>query len=389
MRMLLKNALIMAASACLILFWLSKLTLSASAGDPPPADLLPVHSNLSFHEASDQPSNSWSVKLTSDQEERAQKLYQQSVVITAHDHCFHPLDFKRLDGSGVTVRTLKLTTDGIFWWDGRRYQIQSEVNGWKERGLKALELIEKQADESSGNIVIVKTVADIYRAKAEGKLGVTLSFEGGRPLEGVLENLELYYSRGLRDLQLFWAVPNALKTGDGLLSAFGESVIREMNRLGIVIDLSHMSASAFEQAMAATTDPVIVSHCATSLSFKEIAGGTDFLDLPTIQRIAANEGVICLHFYTGYIRPRHGPNSTVEDLVDHIEFVRDAVGIEFVGLGSDYFPETGARYVEGVEGMQGMINIVREMVRRGFSDVEIEKVLGLNLIRVYERVWSD
>ena len=97
-----------------------------------------------------------------------------------------------------------------------------------------------------------------------------------------------------------------------------------------------------------------------------------------------------MHFMNGYIHPRHGTEfATVEDLVDHIDHIRQVAGIDYVGLGPDYSPMKEFRWVEGAERFAGMPNVAREMVRRGYSATEIRKVLGLNLMRVYRKVWGD
>lgn len=358
---------------------------------PPPADVLPLKPELPCSAVSPTPLNAYRVELTAEQEKRALALYGRSIVITAHDHCFHPGDFRDMEAGGITVRTIKPTVDGIFWLGHKRYRIESEVAGWEQRGKIAIGIIEEEARNSGGKILIVRRVADIERAKRAHKLGVILSFEGARPLGGKLENVRRFYDLGLRELQLYWAVPSPLKNPDGTLSALGLQVIREMDRLGIVIDLSHMSAAAFEQAIAATHNPVVLSHCAvaTVSEGKPNSEGTDQLGDDTIRAMAKNGGVICLHFYEGYIHPHHGPHATVEDLVDHMDYIKRLVGIDYVALGTDYFPEEGYRWIEGAENMRGMPNVAREMVRRGYTDQEIQRVMGSNLMRVYRKVWKN
>ena len=107
-----------------------------------------------------------------------------------------------------------------------------------------------------------------------------------------------------------------------------------------------------------------------------------------MRAIAKNGGAICLHFYQGYIRPHHGSRSTVEDLVDNMDYIKKLVGVNYIALGTDYFPEKGYPWIRGSETMRDMPNVAREMVRRGYTDDEIQKVLGLNLVRVYRRVWQ-
>jgi membrane dipeptidase len=362
--------------------------VQAQQASSPRADRLPLQPDMPCSAVvTPEP---YTVPLSEAQEKRAQAVYKKSIVITAHDHCFHPDDFRDQERAGITVRTIKLTTDGIYWQDAARHDIGSEVEGWLERGRMAIEILTKNLAAAGGKTVVVRSIGDIRRAKQEGKQGVIISFEGGRPLEGRLENLKEFYERGLRDMQLFWAVPSPLKTRDNRFSDFGLQVIREMNRLGIVADLSHLRAPAFDQAISTTRDPIIVSHCAIqAVSGANASGGTDQLNDDTIRAIAKNGGVICLHFYQGYIRPRHGTRSSVEDLAEHADHIRQLVGIDHVALGVDFFPEKTYPWIRGSEEMSGMINVARELVRRGYTDAEIEKVLGGNLMRIYERVWKQ
>ena len=293
-----------------------------------------------------------------------------------------------MEAAGITVRTIKPTVDGIYITGAKRYRIDEAVDGWFERGSKALDILDSRIAESRGKVSVIRSVGDIERAKREHKLGIIYSLEGGRPLAGKLDNLEVFYKRGLREMQLFWAVPSPLKSPTQTLSDFGLAVLREMNRLGIVIDLSHMPDVTFQQAIDTTTAPIVISHCAVAAVSGVKSRGTDQLSDDAVRQVAKNGGAICLHFYEGYIRPRHGEHATVVDLVDHIDYIKRLVGIDSVALGSDYFPEKGWRFVEGVEKMRGVPNVVREMVHRGYSDEDIEKVLGRNLMRIYGKVWK-
>lgn len=355
----------------------------------PPADQLPLRPDMPCSGAVG--SDVYKLPLSDQQEKRAMAVYRRSIVITAHDHCYHPDDFRDQEQAGITIRTIKLTTDGIYWQGARRYAIENRIEGWKSRGRLALQLLQEQIAASKGKVILVRNVADIHRVKRQGKLGVIASFEGGRPLEGRLENLREFYSVGLRDMQTFWAVPSPLKTPENTPTEFGLAVIEGMNRLGIVVDLSHHTAAAFSKAISAAKRPVIISHGAmNAVSRAGMRGGTDHLDDNTLRAIASNGGVLCLHFYQGYIRPAPGKvRSTVDDLVSHMEHVKKVVGIDHVALGVDFFPEKGQTpWVQGLEKMQEMPNVARAMVQHGFSDEEIEKVLGGNLMRVYGQVWK-
>jgi len=339
----------------------------------------------------------YKVALSPLQEERALRVYRESLVILAHSHSVEPWDFEEMRESGIFAVILKVDVDGINVLNGTPRTDVPADEDWFSRGTRAVQRIQDLASQEANGILIVRSVDDLDRSKREGKVGIILSFEGARPLCGKLENVKHYYDLGLRELQLWWAVPNETKTPDQLeLNAFGLDVVRELNRLGIVIDLSHITGKAFAQAIATTRLPVIISHCAVNELYEKSASnnrsfsGTDLLNDATIRAMAGNGGLICVHFVTpDYIKARHGPKATVEDVVDHIAYIRDLVGIDYIGLGPDFFSEPGWRWVEGAGQMRLLPNIAREMVRRDFADEEIRKVLSRNLVRVFEANWAD
>ena len=365
---------------------LSGAFASAQSAGPPRADHLPVEPGLPCSAVAG--NSGFKVSLDAQQEARAQALYRQSIVITAHDHCYHQDDFRDQQAAGITARVIKASVDGIYFSGGKRYRIDEPVEGWFDRAGMIFDILDSRLAATRGEALRVRRADDIIRAKKQNKIGIIYGTEGARILGGKLDNVEALYRRGLREMQLFWAVPSPLKNSDGTISDFGLAVLREVNRLGIVLDLSHMKDAAFRQAMEATNQPVVASHCAVAAVSGAKPGGTDQLSDDTIRRITAAGGVICLHFYEGYIRPHHGEHPTVVDLVDHVDYIRKLAGIDYVALGVDYFPERGWRWIEGADAMTGMPNVVRELVRRGYSDEEIAKVVGLNLMRVYRKVWK-
>jgi membrane dipeptidase len=354
----------------------------------PPANTFPLETDLSCAQANDQPRNPFHVNLTRAQEAHAIALYRRSIVITAHDHCWTARDFDDQLKAGITAHVIKPLTDGYYRKGAERFTIDAEVAGWEERGKATMAILHDRAASSHGKIRIIRTVDDIVAVKRHRAAGMILSFEGGRPLGAKLQNLEMYYGLGLRELQLHWAISSPLKAVNGGLTPLAEDVIREMDRLGIVLDISHMPERTFSRALDLTRNPVVVSHCAVAFTERSKAPGTDALDDETIRRIAAKGGVICVHFLEGYIHPRHGAaHATVEDMVDHMDRIRQVAGVDYIGLGPDYSPMKGWRWIEGAETFAGMPNVVREMVRRGYTDEEIRKVLGGNLMRLYQAVW--
>jgi membrane dipeptidase len=326
------------------------------------------------------------IDLSAEDERRAQQLHQRSTVILAHDHLYRPEDLEAMRRGGVTAKVVKLTVDSIRWDEhGRRVPIE-EFEGWIRRGLEAMDAVYQYAEQRPDEVVIVRSAADILAAKRDRKIGLILSFEGPRPLEGSLEVLRAYYRLGLRQLQLTWAAPNQLIT-DGELNELGQQVVREMNRLGIVIDLSHLSDKAFWQVLEISQQPAIVSHTACHA----VSGTGDTLIDEKIRALAAKGGVVGLHFVSGYITARHGTQQpTLDDLIDHVAHIHSLVGIDHAALGGDYFPtapEDNWQWVKGIENMSEMPNVTRALVKRGYSDEEIQKVLGGNLLRLFREVW--
>ena len=346
---------------------------------------------------------SYKVPLTAAQEQRAQRLYRNSLVILAHVHCVETWDFTEMQRTGISAVILKVDTDGVNMVGGTR-ALNRKDEIWVPRATRSLSRIHELAKDPASKVLIARSTKDIERAKREGKVAIILSFEGAKPLLGKIDNLKRYFDLGLRELQLWWAVPNELKTPDNRqFSAFGEEVIRQMNSMGIVIDLSHITGQAFGRALELTKDPVIISHAGVGALYidpknpsannnptGQALSGTDHLNDAAIKAMAANGGAICVHFVTpAYISAKHGtPKATVVDLVDHIAYIRDLVGIDTVALGSDYFPEKGWDWIDGVGRMSLLMNVAREMVRRDFTDQQIEKVLGGNLMRVFNKVWK-
>jgi membrane dipeptidase len=362
---------------------------------PPPDDYNFIHPP-SLPCGDGDPDLSYNVPLSPQQEARAMDVYRRSFVILSHTHCVEPWDFEEMREAGITVAIVKLDIDGVNMLNGARSETLPGED-WFARGMREIPRINELVAQPDNNIRVVRTMADLYRAKREGKVGIILGFEGARPLAGKLENVKLYYDLGMRELQPWFALPNESKTADQLLfSDFGVAVLAEMDRLGILFDAELLTGQAFAQALSMAKKPMIISHCAVQEVYVKTAAGdesyqgTDMLNDVTIRAIAKNGGTMGMHFWTpDYIRPRHGTEkATLEDLVDHIAYIRDLVGSGHVSLGVDFFPERGWQLVQGAGRISQIPNVAREMVRREFDNEEISKILGGNLMRVFKANWG-
>jgi len=329
--------------------------------------------------------------LSESEEKRAISLHEQSMVILMHDHLPIIGDIPKMRAGGVTAKVYNLICDVEISGDFRASANQYE--GWAKRALAQLDqaINEIEADDK---VILALTANDIEKAKREGKIAILLGSEGGKLLEGELSLLRNFYRLGLRELQLTWAFENQIANSDRLTD-FGKDVIREMNRLGIIIDLTHIPQRAFGDVLALTKHPVIISHCAAR------GVSVDLAD-EQIKAIAQNDGVLGLHFYSTYMAKRSANGTiakdiSVSDLVDHIDYIVNLVGIDHVGLGADFFPIHGEwaefQQAQGTDSIKWIIedksymsDVTRELVFRGYSDSEIQKILGLNFLRVCRTV---
>ena len=342
-------------------------------------------------------------QLSEEEVRRAISLHEQSIIILMHDHLPIADDITKMRTGGVTAKVYNLICDVEISRNFRATANQYE--GWAKRALDEVNRSITEI-ESNDNVLLALTAEDIEKAKREGKIAILFGSEGGKLLEGELSlqkatddfvlPLRNFYRLGLRELQLTWAFENQLANSKGLTD-FGKDVVKEMNRLGIIIDLTHIPKRAFDDVLALTKHPVIISHCAAK------AVSADLSD-EQIRAIAQNGGVLGLHFYSTYMAKRLANGTVakdigVSDLVDHIDYIANLVGIDHVGLGADFFPTYGEwaefQKAQGtynikwvIEDKSAMPDVTRELVFRGYSDSEIRKILGLNFLRICHIVFE-
>jgi membrane dipeptidase len=284
----------------------------------------------------------------------------------------------------------------IYLWYGRLYEI----------GYDKLSLI--------------KSAADIKKAKDEKRAGIILGFQSGNQIEE-LGHISIFQRLGVRVTALSymygnWIADGPLESRNAGLTYFGEKVIDQLNELGIVIDLSHVGERSAMDAVEASKDPVILSHSNPKSLVNVARNAPDEL----IQAIAEKDGVIGIAalkwFIMGEEEDYRQLDCPIGKFVDHIKYAIDLVGINHVGLGLDvgdtlrrneerarfnvryphllkagWKPAQGPeeRYVPCLTDPTDAIQITKALVEEGFSDVEIQKILGLNLLRVFEKVWKD
>jgi len=322
--------------------------------------------------------------------ETARRIHGESVVLIMHDH--NPLgkEMPAMLRGGVTGLIHQLTVDIEI---GADFPSSADrLEGFAQRAFRSIDRARKAVLE--GNGVLALSAGDIEGAKRDGKPAIMLGNEGGKLLEGQLGLLERFHHLGLREMQLTWAVPNQLcrrRPPEMGLTDFGRDVVREMNRLGMLIDVSHLPAEALMEVLEESRDPVMLSH--------GNPGAEQPLDLH--KTMCEKGGVFGQHFYHSYLgwrAERKGRvHLKVEDLLEAIDYAARELGVDHVALGCDYFPSKGrwasfqraqgTRNIEWAIGdISKMPELTRGLVASGYSDFEIHKLLGGNLLRLCRRV---
>ncbi len=306
------------------------------------------------------------------------------------------------------------------------------LEGTGKSKLKAdsmIALVHKMVREWPDKFAFVASTTDISSQLGSGKIMLTMGLENGSPIENNLDNLEEFYNKGIRYITLAhykWnhisdSANDTIRKWNGL-SPFGEEVVREMNRLGIMVDVSHISDSAFYDVIKLSKAPVIASH--SSCRFF-IPGLERNMSDELIQTLAKHNGVIQINFGNFFLRPeiykqmedgdeflknyfehhnidpnsaeakeysrdyikKHPlPKATVKDVADHIDHVVKLVGVDYVGLGSDFNGVGKGNLPVGLENVSRLPNLVYELLVRGYKDENIKKILGGNLLRVWKQV---
>lgn len=255
----------------------------------------------------------------------------------------------------------------------------------------------------SDKFIIVKTVEDIFKAKLTNKLALGFWFQGSTPLANDINLIETYYALGIRQILLTYNTRNTI--GDGIfekndvgLSAFGHKVIEEMNRVGMLIDMSHAGIKTSLEVIDASTDPVIFSHSNAQGVNPHVRNLTN----EQIKAIANTNGLIGINGM-GLILGIEEP--TVEKYVQHINYISNLIGsTDNIALGLDliyfnemlpiFFEKSGLNYPKGYLGsMKGLQpeqldEIIETLLRYHYSDEDLKKILGENFLRVVSKVWK-
>jgi membrane dipeptidase len=271
-------------------------------------------------------------------------------------------------------------------------------------------------DRATDGTRIVRSAADIAEAKDEGGAGIIIGFQNADPIEGNLAYLDLFQRLGLRICQLTYQRRNLVADGvgepaDAGLSVFGRELVQEMNRVGILIDLSHTGTRSTLETIELSRDPVAITHSCLQRFNPVARNATD----EEIKALAERGGVFGVNAVARLLSPTgRQEGATIDQFVDQIDYLVELVGIDHVGIGLDInegltpelfaerqrgfltdFPELRMGgdfpfehyYVFGLTSMSKAVLITQTLVARGYSDEDVLKILGGNFLRLFDQVW--
>lgn len=246
--------------------------------------------------------------------------------------------------------------------------------------LEMIDLFWQLMDDYKDDLCFAGSGQDIRQAQRSGRLACLLAIEGGEALEGKLANLRNVYRLGVRLLTLTWNFRNDLASGQmegaegGGLSRFGLEVVEEMNRLKMLIDVSHLNEPGFWDVIETSTSPIIASHS----NAKALCDHPRNLTDKQIRAIADRGGVIGVNFFTLFLTSKG--EATAADVVEHIDYLVNVGGIDTVGLGSDF--DGISDTPKGLENCSQTHIIAFLLAKRDYSEDAIEKIMGGNLLRL-------
>ncbi len=326
------------------------------------------------------------------------------------------VDIPRLREGSVDVQVVALFIQNYLYPDKAARQ-----------AFQLLDAMTGAIAKNAGAVELARTGADIERIIAAGKIAMPLAIEGGHAIEDRLDLLREFHRRGVSSMTLThnvshgWADSSADTPRWNGLNGLGRDVVREMNALGMVVDVSHVSDKTFFDVLDVSRDPVILSHSGCRAVNPHRRNVSDEM----LGALARNGGVIGVVFELTYLTREYAKAAeelraiarpffrkvpviedmdlriaiehlsqgqdwplegkpTVEDLLDHIDHAVNVAGIDHVGLGSDMYPRTPSPV--GIGGAQDYENITRGLKRRGYTDVDVMKIMGGNFLRLWKRV---
>ena len=332
-------------------------------------------------------------------DDQALRVHRDAVVVDGHSDVFCDVAERRLRGETNVLGRLHVPSWRAGGVDVVVTTLYVEAVHKPDRALRrAMTLLGaglNDVDETP-EVALCKTGAEIDAAVARGQIAFVLAIEGGECVQDGLESLRVFRELGVRILGLTWNQRNLLAEGvgearaGGGLTELGRAIVAEANRLGVLLDVSHLSVKSFWDLVEASRAPMIASHS----NAQALCGHPRNLDDDQIRAVAASGGTIGINMVSAFINDDPGAAS-LEDALDHIDHVAALVGAEHVALGPDFAdflaaepalqpgnrPKSGV-YLRGCDNASAMPNVTAGLLRRGYAEEAIRGILGANFLRV-------
>jgi len=375
--------------------------------------------------------------------EEGQRVHGSCIVIDGHNDLPYQMrkeaesSFDQLDIAQpqpdlhTDIPRLRTGGLGAQFWSAYVPATTIKDGGATRYALEQIDLIHRMVDRYPDTFEMAQTADDIERIHAAGKIASMIGLEGGHGIEESLGTLRMFYTLGVRYMtlthsdSLSWCDAATDKPISGGLSPFGEEVVLEMNRIGMLVDVSHISADAMRHVLRVSKAPIIASHSGSYTIAQHDRNVPD----DVLVSIRDNGGVVMVNFFSGYVEPRAAkimaemfdaerelrakypdeddykkakdawrkahpyPSGTIHDLVDHIDHIVKVAGIDHVGLGSDY--DGVSRLPEQLDDVSTYPYITQALLDRGYDQESVRKVMGGNVLRAMREAeevsqsWED
>jgi membrane dipeptidase len=342
---------------------------------------------------------------------RAARLHRQAIVIDTHNDVTSPLtdegyDLGARDASGKIQTDIPRMKEGGLDAEFFAIYVASKYareGGAARRALDMIDGVYEQVRRHPKSLEMAFTAADIRRIHRAGRAAALMGIEGGHAIEDSLSALRQFHRLGVRYMTLThtntnnWAdsaggINNPAEKKFGGLSEFGKEVVLEMNRLGMMVDVSHVGDETFWDCIETSQAPLIASHSSCRALTNVPRNLTDEM----LQAIGKKGGVVMINFYNGFINTEYAKpgapppakaaeTATLDMLMAHFDHAIKLAGIDHVGIGSDFDGVDGL-LPGGMEDVSKLPTITYELLKRGYSETDVRKVLGENLLRVMAEV---
>ncbi|MEP0073695.1 MAG: dipeptidase [Marinomonas sp.] len=285
------------------------------------------------------------------------------------------------------------------------------VSFWEDFKGTVKNVIEmNQLIEANSDLLLkVYTTKDIHRAKAEGKTGVMMGFQNAHAFEDQIGHVQVFKDLGVGIVQMCYNTQNLVGTGcyerDGGLSGFGHEIVAEMNRVGMLCDLSHVGPNTAKEVILASKQPVAYSHCLPAGLKEHPRNRTD----EELKFIADKGGFVGVTMFAPFLKA--GINATIDDYVEAIQYIYNIVGEDAIGIGTDFTQGHGQDFFEylthdkgyarrltrfgeiinplGMRTVGDFPNLTEALLKHGFSERQVEKIMGENWVNLLKEVWGE